>query len=329
MQIQKERKYLLEEMKSNPYGIEEDFMNLIPYGIVYHHSGIINEEREIIERAFKKGTIILLFATSTLAVGVNLPAYRVIFNGAKIGNSRLDIINYKQMSGRAGRKGLDLEGYALFVRLKEWENWKTTNPYQFIAGKTLPMNSQLKLNSDIILKWLIEGEDELERKIRMTYDSFDYFLLKRRRKVAMKWKEELGIEVELCEEGEHEEFKIIRCNNCGIDYIVNPKEFWHYYKTHDVVINTQTREDYENLIQKYKNGFEKYPNLAILFENNKKNKCFIKFIHKGSANLCLDVFQYDFYHSPLDEKGKTALSEKIESIRKRSKKEKYNRFLRP
>ena len=49
--------------------------------------------------------------------------------------------------------------------------------------------------------------------------------------------------------GEHEGFNVIRCKNCGIDYVVNPKEFWNCYKTHDVVINTQTREDYENLMR--------------------------------------------------------------------------------
>ena len=49
--------------------------------------------------------------------------------------------------------------------------------------------------------------------------------------------------------GEREGFNIIRCKKCGIDYVVNPKEFWDYYKTHDVVINTQTREDYENLMR--------------------------------------------------------------------------------
>ena len=41
--------------------------------------------------------------------------------------------------------------------------------------------------------------------------------------------------------GEHEGFNVIRCKNCGIDYVVNPKEFWNYYKTHDVVINTNWR----------------------------------------------------------------------------------------
>ena len=49
--------------------------------------------------------------------------------------------------------------------------------------------------------------------------------------------------------GERDGFDVIRCKKCGIDYVVNPKEFWDYYKTHDVVINTQTREDYENLMR--------------------------------------------------------------------------------
>ena len=50
--------------------------------------------------------------------------------------------------------------------------------------------------------------------------------------------------------GEHEGFNVIRCKNCGIDYVVkSEKGFWDYYKTHDIVVNTQTREDYENLIR--------------------------------------------------------------------------------
>ena len=50
--------------------------------------------------------------------------------------------------------------------------------------------------------------------------------------------------------GERDGFDVIRCKKCGIDYVVkSEKGFWDYYKTHDVVINTQTREDYENLMR--------------------------------------------------------------------------------
>lgn len=80
------------------------------------------------------------------------------------------------------------------------------------------------------------------------------------------------------------------------------------------------RQDYENFIEKFQNGFENYPDIELIFENNNRNKCFIKIKDKNSINLCIDVFPYDSYHSELNEEEKTKLSQKIESIRKRKKK---------
>lgn len=68
------------------------------------------EEREVVERCFKLGIVRVLTATSTLAAGVNLPARRVIFRQPKIGRDFLDATRYRQMSGRAGRAGIDTKG---------------------------------------------------------------------------------------------------------------------------------------------------------------------------------------------------------------------------
>lgn len=74
------------------------------------------EEREQIERGFKKGLLTILVATSTLSSGVNLPAERVIIRslwgstGASAMGPTLNVATYKQMSGRAGRMGLDETG---------------------------------------------------------------------------------------------------------------------------------------------------------------------------------------------------------------------------
>lgn len=72
------------------------------------------EEREIVETCYRNGLVRVLTATSTLAAGVNLPARRVIFRQPRIGRDFIDAIRYKQMSGRAGRTGIDARGESVW-----------------------------------------------------------------------------------------------------------------------------------------------------------------------------------------------------------------------
>jgi lipopolysaccharide cholinephosphotransferase len=71
------------------------------------------------------------------------------------------------------------------------------------------------------------------------------------------------------------------------------------------------REDYERLITQFASGFPNHLDFELEFENNKKNKCFIKLAHKKSENLFIDIFPYDFYHSKLNSEEKAELSLKI------------------
>lgn len=76
------------------------------------------------------------------------------------------------------------------------------------------------------------------------------------------------------------------------------------------------REDYERLISLFANDPSVYPDCELCFENNKRNKCFVKLKHKNSENLFIDIFPYDFYHSKLTEEEKLELSDKIVEVRK-------------
>jgi len=89
-------------------------------GASFHHAGLSTEHRRIVERAFKAGTLKILTATPTLAAGVNLPARTVVIGNYKrfvagYGMYPITVLEYKQMSGRAGRPQYDPYGEAILI----------------------------------------------------------------------------------------------------------------------------------------------------------------------------------------------------------------------
>ncbi len=80
-------------------------------GVGFHHAGLTREDRAAVERLFRRGDIKALVATSTVAAGVNLPARAVVVRDLQLGTSDLSASGLLQMAGRAGRPGLETEGY--------------------------------------------------------------------------------------------------------------------------------------------------------------------------------------------------------------------------
>ena len=118
-------------------------------GAAFHHAGLDQRCRTIIETEFKNGNIKLLTATPTLAAGVNLPARRVIissiFRFGSGGMAPISILEYKQMCGRAGRPQYDDEGESIIVAKGSPDELLE----HYVLGKPEPLESKILVDSSL------------------------------------------------------------------------------------------------------------------------------------------------------------------------------------
>ncbi|ESO92507.1 hypothetical protein LOTGIDRAFT_120568 [Lottia gigantea] len=134
-----------EQLQRTPTGLDNILGKTVPYGVAYHHAGLTFEERDIIEGAFRQCQIKVLVATSTLSSGVNLPARRVIIRTPIFHGQVIDTLVYKQMVGRAGRKGVDTEGESILI-CKESEKKKVLG---LLETKLPPVSSCLIKDNEL------------------------------------------------------------------------------------------------------------------------------------------------------------------------------------
>jgi superfamily II RNA helicase len=144
---------LLGKFDLQPDATTEHLRRLLEKGVSYHHAGLLPTLKEVIERLFTTGLIKLLFATETFAVGVNMPARTVVFNSIfKFDGKRLGPIKtreHHQMSGRAGRRGIDEVGYVYSV--VEWPHMRASDVERVIHGEIEPIRSQFNLSYATLL----------------------------------------------------------------------------------------------------------------------------------------------------------------------------------
>uniref|UniRef100_A0A2K5KT27 DNA polymerase theta n=1 Tax=Cercocebus atys TaxID=9531 RepID=A0A2K5KT27_CERAT len=137
---QKELLEVMDQLRRLPSGLDSVLQKTVPWGVAFHHAGLTLEERDIIEGAFRQGLIRVLAATSTLSSGVNLPAHRVIIRTPIFGGRPLDILTYKQMAGRAGRKGVDTVGESILI----CKNSEKSKGIALLQGSLKPVRSCLQ-----------------------------------------------------------------------------------------------------------------------------------------------------------------------------------------
>jgi ATP-dependent RNA helicase HelY len=96
-----------------------DFLDGLERGVAAHHAGMLPTFKEIVEELFVQGLVKAVFATETLALGINMPARSVVLESLVKwnGEAHVDVTpgEYTQLTGRAGRRGIDIEGHAVVL----------------------------------------------------------------------------------------------------------------------------------------------------------------------------------------------------------------------
>ena len=143
-------------------------------GVGVHHSGLLPILKEITEMLFQMNLVRVLIATETFAMGVNFPAKCVVFGGLrKHDGTSLRFLHpgeYTQMSGRAGRRGIDPFGHVLICT---WQDPPKTDTLKtLLTGESPSLSSQFRLTYSMILNLLRSHDMNVEDVMRRSFSEF-------------------------------------------------------------------------------------------------------------------------------------------------------------
>jgi ATP-dependent RNA helicase HelY len=151
---------------------------LLPLGVGFHHAGLLPVLKILVEELFNKGLLQVVFATDTLSLGINMPAKTVIVGELTKfdGESRRPLTpnEYQQLTGRAGRRGIDVRGVAV-VPYSPWV--AAEEAIEIGTGDLLPIESGFTLRYNTVLNLWDAGPKPTERLSHLFASSLREFQL--------------------------------------------------------------------------------------------------------------------------------------------------------
>ena len=154
----------------------ENVLPLLKRGIGIHHGGLLPILKETTEILFGEGLIKALFATETFAMGLNMPARTVVFTSAQKFDGKdmrwVSSGEYIQMSGRAGRRGLDERG---IVILMVDDRMNPAIGKELVKGAADPLNSAFHLTYNMVLNLLRVEEVNPEFMMERSFHQFQNY----------------------------------------------------------------------------------------------------------------------------------------------------------
>jgi ATP-dependent RNA helicase HelY len=190
-----------------------DWLTGLRHGIAAHHAGLLPTFKEVVEELFAAGLIRAVFATETLALGINMPARTVVvekldkWNGEH--HADLTAGEYTQLTGRAGRRGIDIEGHAVVL----WQPGLDPLAVAGLAGtRTYPLISSFRPTYNMAVN--LVSQVGRARAARLLESSFAQFQADRGvvglARQAAKLREQIAALAVSCERGDIVSYDQIR-----------------------------------------------------------------------------------------------------------------------
>ena len=132
---------------------------LLPRGLGFHHAGLLPALKVMVETLFARGDLKAVFATDTLALGINMPARTVVVGSlSKFDGQQMRLLTpneYQQLTGRAGRRGMDAHGSAVLL----YSPWDVFEPaFAALTAPLLPVTSAFTIRYNTILNLWRPGD---------------------------------------------------------------------------------------------------------------------------------------------------------------------------
>ncbi|HEX9035674.1 MAG TPA: DEAD/DEAH box helicase [Ktedonobacterales bacterium] len=147
---------------------------LLPRGLAFHHAGLLPGLKVMVETLFQRGELKAVFATDTLALGINMPARAVVLGSvSKFDGQQMRLMTpneYQQVTGRAGRRGMDENGAAVML----YSPWDSFEPaFAALTAPLLPVTSAFIVRYNTVLNlWRPGDQSRLRRAVAASLREF-------------------------------------------------------------------------------------------------------------------------------------------------------------
>ena len=265
---QEEIKAFIEEfIAENPHLYGNKHIEYLIQGVASHHAGLLPAWKNLVEKLFQKGLIKVVFATETLAAGINMPARSTVISSTSkrtdSGHRILTANEFLQMSGRAGRRGMDEVGYVTVVGTP----FQTPEEVaELVLSDSNPLESKFSPSYSMVLNLL--QRFNLEESKELILKSFGYYSSDYRLKPILFQLEQYDKEIE--------ERSFICPNKLSDDKMLEYDKLRFLY--------VQNRQTYKKIVKQEKSKHR--PLSPEVLEFGKRNKEELHKLQQFACDTC-------------------------------------------